>query len=77
MLVVYCLKLILELKLVSEATKPDIICLVETWLDNDVLNNEIFLSNYQLFRLHHNRHGGGIALYVRNVFSCALAGWSQ
>ena len=52
------------LRLVSEATKPDIICLVETWLDNDVLNNEIFLSNYQLFRLECNRYGGGIA------FSC-------
>lgn len=34
-----------ELRLVSEATKPDIICLVETWLDNDVTNNELFLSN--------------------------------
>ena len=59
-----------ELRLVSEATKPDIISLVETWLDNDVLNNEIFLSNYQLLRLDRNRHGGGIALYLRNVFSC-------
>ena len=34
------------------------------------MNNEIFLSNYQLFGLDRNRHGGGIALYVRNVFSC-------
>ena len=40
-----------ELRAISEATKPDIICIVETWLDNNIPDNELFLSDYQLFRL--------------------------
>ena len=31
-----------ELRAVSEATKPDIICIVETWLDKHIPNNEFF-----------------------------------
>ena len=51
---------------------PDIICIVETWLDNDVSDNELFLSNYRLFRLDRNRHGGGIAIYVCTSLTCNL-----
>jgi len=40
-----------ELRAVSEATRPDIICIVETWLDNSVSDNELCLFDYQLFRL--------------------------
>ena len=61
--------LLYELRAVSEATMPDIICIVETWLDNDVSDDELFLSNYQLFRLDRSRHGGGIAIYVCNALS--------
>ena len=35
----------------KEWKEPDIICIVETWLDNNIQDNELFLSNYQLFRL--------------------------
>ena len=31
-----------ELRAVSEATKPDIICIVETWLDKHIPNNKFF-----------------------------------
>ena len=61
-----------ELRSVSDATKPDIICIVETWLDNNILDNEPILSNYQLFRLDRNRHGGGIAIYVCTVLLCSI-----
>ena len=40
-----------ELQAVSEVTRPDIICIVETLLDNSVSDNELCLSDYQLFRL--------------------------
>ena len=56
-----------ELQVVCEATRPDLICIVETWLDISVLDNEIVLSGYQLFRLDRNRHGGGVAVYVHDV----------
>ena len=31
-----------EFRAVSEATKPDIICIVENWLDKHIPNNEFF-----------------------------------
>ena len=31
-----------ELRAVSEATKPDIICIVENWLDKHIPNNKFF-----------------------------------
>ena len=52
--------------------KPDIICIVETWLSEDVTNNEILLPDYQVHRLDRNRHGGGIALYVHDSLSCKV-----
>ena len=38
-------------KAVSEATKPDIICIVETWLDSVITDDEVDFPDYQLFRL--------------------------
>ena len=40
-----------ELKAVSEATKIDIICIVRTWFDSVITDNEVDLPDYQLFRL--------------------------
>ena len=51
--------------------KPDIICTVETWLSDDVMDNELSLPDYQVHRLDHNRHGG-IALYTHNSLSCGV-----
>ena len=51
---------IYELRTVKEATKPDILCIVETWLDEDVADSELVLANFQLYRRDHNRHGGGV-----------------
>ena len=38
-----------ELKAVSEATMPDIICIVETWFDSVITDNEVDLPDYHLF----------------------------
>ena len=61
-----------ELKAVSEATKPDIIYIVETWLDSVITDIEVDLPDYQLFRLDRCGHGGGIAIYVRTFLSCKV-----
>lgn len=45
---------------------PDVICVVETWLAEEINSSEISLANYQLFRLDRNRHGGGVLMYIRN-----------
>ena len=40
--------------------------LSETWLDDSISDTELALENYNLFRKERNRHGGGVAVYVRS-----------
>lgn len=48
---------------------PHIICIVESWLCQDISDSELFISGYQLIRSDRNRHGGGILAYVDNKFT--------
>jgi len=48
---------------------PDVVCLVETWLCMDISDTEIYIPNYSFVRLDRNRHGGGVAMYIRNSVS--------
>ena len=57
-----------EFKAVSEVTKPDIICIVETWLNNEITDVEVNLPDYQLFRL--GRCGRGEVLPFMFVHFC-------
>lgn len=62
---------------VQMIAKPDIICLVETWLQcEDVLDSEIRIPNYPIMRLDRNRHDGGVALYIHNsiLYNVLLCG---
>ena len=43
--------------------KPDMVCLVESWLCDDINDNEIKIPRYQ-HRLDRNRHGGGVLMYA-------------
>ena len=45
---------------------PSIICIVETWLSEDILDSEIAIDGYQIVRLDRNRHGGGVLAYIHN-----------
>ena len=47
-------------------TKPDVICIVETWLDDNINDGEISITDYNICRLDRNRHGGGLAFYVKS-----------
>ena len=58
-----------ELKLLCVNHSPDIVCITETWLSHDILDSELNLSGYTLFRLDRNRHGGGVAMFVKLSFS--------
>ena len=44
----------------------DIICLNETFCDGSIADNEISLPSYAVVRKDRNRHGGGVAMYIRN-----------
>ena len=42
-------------------------CIVETWLDSDISDAEVYISGYRVFRHDRNRHGGGVLVYVKTV----------
>jgi len=47
---------------------PDVIAVTESWTNNSILDSELSLSGYTLFRKDRpvNREGGGVLLYVRS-----------
>jgi len=49
--------------------KPDAICIVETWLCPDITAVEISLPGYSAVRLDRDRHGGGIILFVADLYN--------
>ena len=57
-----------ELRLSADTLKPHFICIVETWLSKEIGNNELFIPGFQLFRLDRDRHGGGVLIYVADIF---------
>ena len=59
-----------ELCLILSVHNPDIICICETWLTPDILDPEIFLPNYSLFRKDcFLKMGGGVAIYAKACLS--------
>ena len=57
-----------ECRIMNE--KPDIIGIVETWLDEDIKDAEIQLPGYKIFRADRERKTvrcGGAALYIKET----------
>ena len=46
---------------------PDIICIVETWLSDEVNDTEIQIPGYSIIRKDRNRHGGGVCVYISHA----------
>lgn len=49
------------------ASYPSVICIVESWLSEEIADDEVSIDDYQLIRLDRNRHGGGALLYIFNL----------
>ena len=60
------------LRIICSVLSPDIICIVETWLDNTIENSEIFVQGYSVHRVDRNRHGGGVLVFVKDLFNCSV-----
>ena len=58
-----------ELRLICASEKPDIVCIVETWVDDAIEDNELCVDGYNIVRLDRNRHGGGVLLYSKQCLS--------
>ena len=48
-----------ELKIVAEENNPDVICITESWLCQEISNVEVSVPGYLLYRHDRDRHGGG------------------
>ena len=58
-----------NLKIECNDLNPHILCISETWLDNEISDSEVSIGNYDLVRLDRNRHGGGVAIYIHVDFT--------
>ena len=47
----------------------DIICVNETLCDDSVVDNELHLHGFNNLRKDRNRGGGGVALYINEMFN--------
>ena len=55
-----------ELRLVCAVTRPDVVCVVESWLNDDIDDSELVSSDFYIIRLDRNRHGGGIVFFIKS-----------
>ena len=47
--------------------KPDLVCIVVSWLSEDVTDNEIQLHDNQVHRFDRNRHGGRKVIIIMRI----------
>ena len=50
-------------------TEAAVIRISETWLDDNISDNELKITGYALERKDRNRHGGGVCLYIKDNLS--------
>ena len=55
-----------ELRMHVSRTRPCIIAITESWLNDDVPDLAIHIDGYRIFRMDRGSRGGGILCYVRN-----------
>lgn len=58
----------LDLMAMLSRLSPDIV-IAETFLDESILNGELFPVDYTVFRRDQTRHGGGVLIAISNSFS--------
>ena len=58
-----------EIKLLIKNENLDILCVSETWLQPNILDDLISIKNYNVFRNDNplNSHGSGACIYVKNI----------
>ena len=63
-----------ELRAIAKKSRASVIGITESKLDKTVLDEEINIDGYELARSDWNRHGGGVACYIRNDISFNVRG---
>ena len=55
-----------EIRDIANRIKPAVSGITESKLDSSVTNTEVNINGYSIIRNDRNRHGGGVACYVKN-----------
>ena len=63
-----------ELREIARKTRATVIGITESKLDGSVLDREINIDGYELVKSDQNRHGGGVACYIRSDISFNVRG---
>ena len=63
-----------ELRAIAKKSRASVIGITESKLDKTVLDEEINIDGCELARSDRNRHGGGVACYIRNDISFSVRG---
>lgn len=62
-----------EFQMCFENSKIDIICITETWLNDNISNEVVAVEGYKLYRHDRsNNRGGGICIYCKNNLHCRV-----
>ena len=56
-----------EIEILAIENKMDIIALNETKLENTIDDSVVSMNDFILLRRDRNRHGGGVAMFIRNT----------
>ena len=54
-----------KVKLIANKSNATILGISETKLDKTVMDSELYIEGYDLIRSDRNRHGGGVACYIK------------
>ena len=57
-----------ELKIITENSNPDVVCITETWLSQEISDSEMSIPGYR----DKNRQGGGVLVYTRESLHIKL-----
>ncbi len=52
----------------AAANYPSVICIVESWLSEEILDDEISINGYHIIRLDRNRQGA-VYLFIFTIYS--------
>jgi len=61
-----------EVQLLCHELDLDILSITETWIDNKITDDTVSIEGYKVFRRNRDRHGGGVATYVRDSISASI-----
>lgn len=56
-----------ELQALCLTLDPDVVCITESWLAENIEDLEIEIPGYSCTRLDRDRHGGGLVTYIRDT----------